>query len=291
MDIVGEEFPVGDVPPYYPGDEPIGPGMVPQFVPPESSSSGEKFPELAIDDLGVWPESAPSRTKKLDVDRRTQLSGNVMKKTIDDPSSLLRKLERAPPTRELMAIRQREMDFGSRGLFEVPNDDTLPEPLRALIQRTMHSKKELALPTGAGALIDPGRAGPLDLPDQPRYEPDREEEYQLPYRTEDITGETTGGDTTGIPITRDDQDYDRPQGLRITQRTAAMHTFLEKRFTASVPQLSFNSLFENKKKRTVAVGFFELLNIRSKNCINMSQAVSYGDIVITKTEHFSKLTS
>jgi len=83
----------------------------------------------------------------------------------------------------------------------------------------------------------------------------------------------------------------RRAGLRITKRTAAMHEFLAKRFTPEHPALSFFEMMVRKKKRTVAVGFFELLNIRSKNCVNMEQEQPYGDIIVTQTENFARLTA
>jgi len=212
-----------------------------------------------------------------------------MKKTIEDPSPLLRKLERAPPTRELMAIRQNEIDVGFSGLFEVPTDDMLPAPLRDVVTWTMRPKKtfsthkdpdrhkkETFLKKIQDEEFEPiipsigDQPGPPIIPEESELEPEKS---------------TQGSWSTRGP----DYSIER-EGLKITKRTATMHAFLEKQFTAdNVPELSFNKLFAGKAKHTVAVGFFELLNIRSKNCINLTQPKPYEDITITKTEHFSTL--
>lgn len=76
---------------------------------------------------------------------------------------------------------------------------------------------------------------------------------------------TTGGETSFV----------------ITQRTAKMHKFLGAKFETQDP-LSFETLFAGKSKRTVAIGFFEILNIKSKNCIDLHQSKAYADITLKK---------
>jgi len=252
-----------------------------------STTSDLEAKELVIPKVGDLPEQAPSRTKKLEIDRRTELNPKEMKRTINDPSSLLRKLERAPPTRELMAARQREIDGGAEAIFTMPMDDMLPEPLRELIQRTMHARKELTIP---GVTAIPDEDALYRRLDSGLYQ----DQYAVPTGPEDDLVSSVAPSTEVTPETSLTVDTFpglglpgeidvRPPGLRITKRTAAMHEFVAKRFTPDVPRLSFFEMMARKKKRIVAVAFFELLNIRSKNCINMEQEQPYEDIIITQT--------
>lgn len=72
--------------------------------------------------------------------------------------------------------------------------------------------------------------------------------------------------------------------LVVTKRTAAMHKFLGTKFDESdSTSLEFQPLFADKKKRTVAIAFFELLSITSKDCLSIHQEKPYAPISITKT--------
>jgi len=123
--------------------------------------------------------------------------------------------------------------------------------------------------------------------------PEREPEIELPpitiTREEDITIPEDFSKTKS----KEDEEEEEGKGLVITHRTAAVHQFLTRNFEVSGDQpLSLIALLRDKKRNTAAITFFELLNIRSQNCINVRQDdVNYGDIFITKTEFYDRLTS
>jgi len=281
--------------------EPIIPDVELPILPPipipESSSSpsiSEK--ELAIEQM---PELTPAaqrlRNKRYKVDKRTELSEAVMSKTIKDTSSLLRRLERAPPTRELMRLRQIEIEAGPLSFFKTPNDPFLAPELSKLIERTMCRRDQLDLP--------PVEESSSDIETR-RKEQREPEEYIPPVSiTEPPIGEESfpeiplapsttieTGEETKVTTKEGEEEEEEVKGLVITHRTAAVHQFLTKNFDESgnVP-LSFLGLIKDKRLSTVAITFFELLNIRSKNCINCQQDQFYGDIIISKTEYFDRI--
>jgi len=80
-----------------------------------------------------------------------------------------------------------------------------------------------------------------------------------------------------IPTTKEEELEE------ITHRTSAVYNILSSKFDefGDFDQpLSLKDLMADKKRSTVAVTFFELLNIRSKDCILLKQEEFYGDIII-----------
>jgi len=247
----------------------------------------------------LTPAALRLRNKRYKVDRRTELTETVMSKTIKDTSSLLRRLERAPPTRELMRLRQIEIESGPISFFKNPNDPFLAPELSKLIQRTMCRRDQIELPP----VLEESSSSDIEAR---RKELEREEEYIPPVSVPEppIADEsfpdippppsttTETGEESKV-TTKEAEEEEEVKGLVITHRTAAVYEYLTKNFDETGNQnLSFLDLIKDKKRSTVAITFFELLNIRSKNCINVKQDQFYGDIIISKTEFFDRfLTS
>mmetsp|Transcript_638 Transcript_638/g.2253 ORF Transcript_638/g.2253 Transcript_638/m.2253 type:complete len:514 (-) Transcript_638:125-1666(-) len=77
----------------------------------------------------------------------------------------------------------------------------------------------------------------------------------------------------------------------VTKRTLTMHKFLTKNF-ASQESLSYFELVKNKKRSTAAQMFFELLVLKTRDCVDVAQETPYGDIKVTKNqEHFDSLVT
>ena len=86
------------------------------------------------------------------------------------------------------------------------------------------------------------------------------------------------------------EDRSAPQQQQQQQqqtRTAKALQFLHQHMTDK--PLSFNLLVTGKRKQVVATTFFELLVLRSRGAVHLEQAESYGDISITRAEHFDDL--
>eukprot|EP01125_Pyxidicula_operculata_P020867 TRINITY_DN7840_c0_g1_i1.p1 TRINITY_DN7840_c0_g1~~TRINITY_DN7840_c0_g1_i1.p1 ORF type:complete len:512 (-),score=112.76 TRINITY_DN7840_c0_g1_i1:91-1626(-) len=297
-----------EVEPEQPGYE-IQIGEVPWNQVDTTGSVVEQPDVLAIEAEQLPPAAQMLRKKKYKVDRRTQLSEALIKKTIVDPSPLLRRLDRAPPTRELMEIRSRQLESGFVGLFERPMDERISPILQKLIQRTMHPKDHIDLPEGQ--VLD-DESLPEEQRDRQGAEAEEnviqnlgQEEYENPppeinvepigitFEDEQSINQTAERSTRRSTARTEEEEEEPEQQqprFNITSRTAAMHQVLTKRFGEGT-LLTFSEVFANKKRRAVAVGFFEILNIRAKGCIQVSQQEPYGEIMMTKTASYDSLTS
>lgn len=76
-----------------------------------------------------------------------------MKKTIDDPSSLLRRLDRAPFHKELFDTRMVEINKENVGIFMAPSSfpirsKGIASPLLKVLQRTVGPKEDMGLTLG-----------------------------------------------------------------------------------------------------------------------------------------------
>lgn len=187
--------------------------------------------------------TAKTKLRHFTVDRRLQLSTREMAKFIEDPSPLLRKSERAPPTRELMLRRQLEIeDENLTRLFFQPSIPRMNPKYVVAYQRSLMTTEALkrtfpegevteeeigrgesrtthdAYPEwGAGDYIPPAAGHDEDLGGaayQPQYEEvDRE---HLPEET-GAERDTSQGSSLEARIT-------------ITARTAKMRQWLKAKF-------------------------------------------------------------
>jgi len=264
----------------------------------------EVEPQLEMPDL---PQRAPvargvrGPRRRYVVDRSTELTNASIEKNINDPSSLLRNLERAPHTRELLELAKTEKDSG-KGLFDTPAFAGLAPELVSMMRITMKPAGEIELPQvsietselerrGSEGEVERGGGGgggsPLRI--EPEYAmPFPEEEEGLPLEEGSLVSKADQSEEV--------QQEAVPAGERkviITKRTSAMHEFLSRKFTdvGAKANLSFNNLFQNKSRHAAAIAFFELLNIKSKNCIDIKQKEPYGDLQIKKTAGFNALTA
>lgn len=97
-------------------------------------------------------------------------------------------------------------------------------------------------------------------------------------------------DDDATPIINSSLVYEDRSALQQQQqqtRTAKALQFLRQRMTEE--SLSFNSLVAGKRKQIAATTFFELLVLRSRNAVHLSQDKPYGDINITRAERFDDL--
>lgn len=140
-----EELPP-EGPPLPPEPELVPPELEPPQPMKSVDSSTSVSENLAIEGMAELTPAARLRNKRYKVDRRIELSESVMSKTVKDTSSLLRPLERAPPTKELMRLRQIEIETGPVAFFNTPNDANLAPELSKLIQRTMCKRDQLKIP-------------------------------------------------------------------------------------------------------------------------------------------------
>eukprot|EP01126_Amoeba_proteus_P067293 TRINITY_DN9902_c0_g1_i2.p1 TRINITY_DN9902_c0_g1~~TRINITY_DN9902_c0_g1_i2.p1 ORF type:complete len:203 (-),score=70.75 TRINITY_DN9902_c0_g1_i2:59-613(-) len=156
------------------------------------------------------------------------------------------------------------------------------------------SSEERELPLGLG---DWG--GDFEVPPPPEAGPEVEMFGSSAYGADNMESSQTGGmsqygdqmDITDVTEgTAMEGESRGNQTFVITKRTAAMHEFIKKRLTTTKEEeLKFGSILEGKKRKTVAIAFFELLGIKSKNCINLVQEKPYGEILVSATEYFDKL--
>jgi cohesin complex subunit SCC1 len=263
----------------------------------EGLQAPEEEVELAIPDL---PQRAPAAQvrgprQRYVVDRSTELTNASIEKNINDPSSLLRKLQRAPHTQELLDLAKAPKD-----LFVQPAMPGLSPELMNMMRITMKPAGEIELPA-------------LSI-ETSELEGRRESEAEIergasPYRVELDYGMPFPEEEEGLPL-EDRTGVSKPEPSEqeevpaeeipsaerkvvITKRTSAMHEFLSRKFTEAGVKtaLSFNSLFETKSRHAAAIAFFELLNIKSKDCIDVKQKEPYGDLLIKKTAGFNALTA
>eukprot|EP01128_Nolandella_sp_AFSM9_P004272 TRINITY_DN1891_c0_g1_i1.p1 TRINITY_DN1891_c0_g1~~TRINITY_DN1891_c0_g1_i1.p1 ORF type:complete len:504 (+),score=172.11 TRINITY_DN1891_c0_g1_i1:1588-3099(+) len=270
----------------------------------EVSEISSEAPGLAIDTM---PERDPAprlRKKRYAVDTRTELSQAAIKRSVANASTTLRTLTRAPGTRELMELSYRQEQEGALSYFQSPNMKGLASNLTELISRTMATKEEFEMPSqpleeSGVSSIEGERAGEAatsfgdvaeDFYPEEGFGGDMDAELppSVSLPAEDVVSESEVDELADAAPTGGADSHD----LVVTKRTAAMHQFLNKKFEASQStSLQFQDLFGDKKKRTVAIAFFELLSIASKDCVSVKQKEPFANITVTKTSTFNSLTA
>jgi len=310
----------------YQGRE-LSPDEIPIRTDPEEGEAGDKSGDTSLPAFGAPRPPKQAKLKHFAVDKRTQLTVRDMENYINDPSSLLRKGERAPPTRVLMERKRQEMEDDTLSkIFRSPTMKKMPQSSRDAFAMSLKTKSEL-VKEFPGSEMD-GTEGPRDgrkgdeddVPERENADPDRgwpdpDQGWGDPYvpvgdggapdelrdRTADLAADDPEGGFYPEMPTEEGPEMSSQSRTRIgttggetsfviTQRTAKMHKFLGAKFETQDP-LSFETLFAGKSKRTVAIGFFEILNIKSKNCIDLHQSKAYADITLKKhPENFDKLS-
>lgn len=96
-------------------------------------------------------------------------------------------------------------------------------------------------------------------------------------------GHSKRGDDLFQKTTKDGKPA-RPLG-GWSKRTRKMYEFISKKRER---KLSYNGLTEGKQKLTAVGVFYELLVLKSRALLRVTQATAYGDITIEKTKEFKK---
>ncbi len=223
------------------------------------------------------------KRKFVAIDRRTQLSSEVMKRRIEDPSDTLRELEIAPVNKKQMLRKEREI-AGPEDLFLRPNDDDLPAFLRDAFTRNMKTDKPDLPELGeeeAGSDIARREEEELMEADFGDFgAPEFEEPRRSPVREEEPEEEPFEELPTQQRIEEEVQDN---ISTSVSLKTRRMQAFLEQSFSTDTADLNFNNMFANKPRRTVASAFFELLVLKSKGYIDINQQEPYGPITVTRS--------
>eukprot|EP00029_Vermamoeba_vermiformis_P009284 TRINITY_DN4580_c0_g1_i1.p1 TRINITY_DN4580_c0_g1~~TRINITY_DN4580_c0_g1_i1.p1 ORF type:complete len:508 (+),score=133.45 TRINITY_DN4580_c0_g1_i1:43-1566(+) len=223
------------------------------------------------------------KRKFVAIDRRTQLSSEVMKRRIEDPSDTLRELEIAPVNKKQMLRKEREI-AGPEELFLRPNDDDLPAFLRDAFTRNMKTDKPDLPELGEEEQgSDIARREEEDIMEHDFGDfgaPEFEERRRSPAREEEPEEEPFEDLPTQQRIEEEVQDN---ISTSVSLKTRRMQAFLEQSFSTDA-DLNFNQMFANKPRRTAASAFFELLVLKSKGYIEINQQEPYGDITVTRSD-------
>jgi len=265
-------------------------------------------PSTPIKELPKAPEVAKGKRKRIIFDTRTELSGKSMEKLVNDPSPLFRELKVAPATREEIDLRRRELEVGLTGMFDDPvSIPDLPPRLAALLRAHARAQPGLEGQPQEPLSIEQARGADFEEApepawtggeafDVPAFEPADEEAVAGSERKQRrATGRgdgEAGAEALSEELAPLDMSGAEGRGFTITRRTKEMHDFLAERFKRAggpKPALVFQHLFNTREK--AALAFFELLNIKSKGCVDVKQEAPYGDITISKTKDFQKLTA
>jgi len=231
----------------------------------------------------------PPKPKKVAVDTETKLEAADQRQLMQNSAPLLRQRQLAPLTRQAIQQRQRE-SAGFDPLFAQPAtlglarelidmfSTTVAMPLKpAKVPKAPKAKETPAPPTPAPPTpIYPDREFPAAAGDEPPFGPmppyeQGDQGFDISVRTEE---EQPREELEPIPVSS------------VSSRTTKILTFLTSQMTPQKTELSFFELVKDKKRKTVAGTFFELLVLKSKDRIQVKQPVPYADITITKGKNF-----
>jgi len=275
--------------------------------------AAEEPVELAIPDL---PERAPAprgvaRRRRGIGDRVNELTDQAIFKFIKDPTPLLRNVRGAPASRKELEQSQLNLTEGQLGIFNVPNMSGIAPELVTVMRQTLKAATEvdIQLSIETSGVEDRSQAEERTLRresvEQMRGHEGGEEFYH-DYGGGDMFPDETPELPLPAPTAVEEREereeseekevvhrVTERRGPTITKNTKGMHDFLAKKFSEAGPRgsLSFQNLFAGKSAHAAAIGFFELLNIKSKNCVELKQTQAYGDIMIRKTNAFNALTA
>jgi len=73
----------------------------------------------------------------------------------------------------------------------------------------------------------------------------------------------------------------------VTARTKAMYSFLKKRFDDG-DILNFQDQMKGRSRKTVSISFLEILALKAKSLINLTQEKPYAPIMISKMDLFNQ---
>lgn len=244
----------------------------------------------------IIPEvfTRPKRKQPTLFDPETQLSSEFILKRQNEPDMFLREIEEPPSSKRALLQREREMTSPDE-LFSMPNVDNLPKGLLKLYTDSMSHIRlsELDLARHEES-IDVARRDQMSEAtmesDQLSFgaPPSLAKEEELGLIGEHLVGE----EAFEIPEVSHEESEEiseepirpvRPSEVEetmLSERSQRMLAYL-KRNTQEDNKLKFQSLFEGNKKRTVAISFWTLLEMKSKNYVDVNQEEPYGDIEVT----------
>lgn len=233
--------------------------------------------ELVLPDI-----PRPKRKHPTLFDPETQLSSEFIQRRLNNPEMLMRELHDPPSTKRAFIQYERET-ISSDELLHMPSIDNLPDILAKSLQNRMQyqrldesidiargeqyseSIEEVSMASlDHGARISEVSDIPVDefIPELPEIREEEEEEVSYEY----------------APTLRPSEVDETV--TQLSERSQRMHVYLQKNVNEE-RKLNFDEHFEGKKKRTVAISFWTLLELKSKNYIDLEQDRPYGNIVVT----------
>jgi len=226
-------------------------------------------------------EQKKTRKRKTPMDVTTFITSTNIKKQLEDTSDIVRDIIPAPPTKKLMGQRSKELR-GPEFILRNPIIEGLAPELAQLFTRNMTTEVPQLIPE--------------TTEEQERFAPPSPGgEYEPPFINvgDDFappspgpsTFEPSGDVSSQTPVTVQREEV---IGEGLTDRTKKMHGFLNNSFKEK-NELGYLSMVSGKPRKTVVGTFFEILVLKSRNIIDVKQSTPYGDILITKTDAFSKI--
>lgn len=236
----------------------------------------------------------PKRKQPTLFDAETQLSSEFILKRQNNPDMFMREMDEPPTTKKAFLQRDRELTIPDE-FFIIPNIDNLPEPLRKLY----NSAVQTIATTGVDESFDVARAehfseATLESADHLSFEAP-----PIPHRDSELDGSLLDehiaiGEHHDIPeISQEEaeEDYISDEHIRpfrpseveetmLSERSQRMLSYLRKEVTNN-ETIDFDHHFEGKSKRTVAISFWTLLEMKSKNYVDLQQDEPYGNIEVT----------
>mmetsp|Transcript_24796 Transcript_24796/g.34713 ORF Transcript_24796/g.34713 Transcript_24796/m.34713 type:complete len:502 (-) Transcript_24796:78-1583(-) len=268
--------------PIGPVDTSLGVFQTPSAPPtPGRPSVAEETPVMRVKERLPKPPKPPA------IDRTVEISGKAMKRQLANDDNLVREIVPAPPTKRAMLQRERDM-AGPETLLSGPILEGLAPELISIFARNLGYEVVPQVPQEPVIVpVSP----PQEFPPIGGEQEDEEPEA-VPY----IPGEPDQEPFIAPPT---DDRYDRvepgeedveqaPTG-GMSERSRKMHSFLKTSFGPHKAQLSYLNLVENKKRKTVVGTFAELLELKTRDIIELRQDRPYEDIIISKGPAFESI--
>lgn len=265
--------------PIGPVDTSLGVFQTPSAPPtPGRPSMGEETPVIKIKERLPKPPKPPA------IDRTVEISSKAIKRQLANDDNLVREIVPAPPSKRAMIQRERDI-AGPETMLSGPILEGLAPEIISMFSRNLGYEVVAAPPQEPVVVPEtpPQHFAPIGGEDD--HEP-------APY----VPGEPDEGPYIA-PTT--DETYDRvepgeeeaeqaPTG-GLSDRSRKMHSFLKTSFGPHKAQLSYLNLVENKKRKTVVGTFAELLELKTRDIIELRQDRPYEDILISKGPAFESI--
>eukprot|EP00696_Hemimastix_kukwesjijk_P012904 gnl/Hemi2/26220_TR8797_c0_g1_i1.p1 gnl/Hemi2/26220_TR8797_c0_g1~~gnl/Hemi2/26220_TR8797_c0_g1_i1.p1 ORF type:complete len:497 (+),score=136.03 gnl/Hemi2/26220_TR8797_c0_g1_i1:137-1627(+) len=232
----------------------------------------------------VEPPTKKRKVRFLLSDASTELSGDDIKKSLEDTSRIVRESKYSPPTK-------RQNTRKIEDLFTSPFCTGFASELTDLFDKNMFApapatpKTPLATPAPPGTPGGPG--GDEDCNDGFDEQPALEFEPPMPPHEEPVFTPTPARDMFGF-VGEDSEEKTPSQhsGSQTEQvRTAKMIELLQNAFQPD-QDLTLGCLVQSQPKKNAANAFYQLLVLKTRDYIGLVQSEPYGAIHISPTATF-----